>query len=255
MSAPAAPDRSARMDLTEDLVARVERLEPDPGPMPGVVQFADADYAQTIADLMAQYRPERLHVFAYGSLLWKPEFEIESQTRAVAHGWHRAFCLRLTRWRGTREQPGLMMALDRGGCCNGVLYRLPAGDIEAQIDRLLRREMSSKPPANMPRWLDVEIDGGSQRALAFTANPKGNNYCGKLTHEDVARILARAAGHWGSGASYLYRTVAHLDALGIRDRNLWRLQQMVAAEIRALGEKQGSEDGVVPPVANQPPGR
>ncbi|MEX1107291.1 MAG: gamma-glutamylcyclotransferase [Dongiaceae bacterium] len=234
------------MDLTEDLVARVERREPDPGPMPGIAQFADADYDAAITDLLAQYRPERLHVFAYGSLIWKPEFEIENQTRAVAHGWHRSFCLRLTRWRGTREQPGLMMSLDRGGCCNGVLNRLPERDITAQLNRLLRREMSSKPPANMPRWLDVEADTGPQRALAFTANPKGNNYCGKLTHEDVARILARAAGHWGSGAAYLYQTVAHLDALGIRDRNLWRLQRMVAAEIRALGE-QPDRRPVAPP--------
>jgi len=239
MSPPAAPARRVAMDLTEDLVARVERIEPDPGPMPGVPQFNDADYRTAMADLVAQYRPERLHVFAYGSLIWKPEFEIESQIRAIAHGWHRAFCLKLTRWRGTREQPGLMMALDRGGCCNGVLYRLPAGDLAAQIERLLRREMSSKPPANMARWFDVETDSGTQRALAFTANPKGSNYCGKLTLEDVARILARAAGHWGSGASYLYQTVAHLDAFGIRDRNLWRLQQIVAAEIRALGPDRG----------------
>jgi cation transport protein ChaC len=55
--------------------------------------------------------------------------------------------------------------------------------------------------------------------------------------EEVARTLARAAGHWGSGAEYLFQTVSHLDTFGIRDRNLWRLQQLVADEIRVLIEE------------------
>jgi glutathione-specific gamma-glutamylcyclotransferase len=235
------------MDLTADLVARVERLEPDPGPMPGVPQFSEADFDEAAADLLARHGSGPLHVFAYGSLIWKPEFENEGHGRAVAHGWHRSFCLKLTRWRGTRDRPGLMMALDRGGCCNGLLYRLPDGDRAEQLGRLLRREMSSKPPANMPRWLEVTTDAGPRRAIAFTANPKSATYCGKLEAREVARILARAAGHWGSGAAYLYQTVAHLERVGIRDRNLWRLQQMVAAEIRALTEiADGAADPVLP---------
>jgi cation transport protein ChaC len=249
-----AAGTSRGMDLTADLVGRVERLEPDPGPLPGLPQFSDADYDDTVTDLLARHSPGRLQVFAYGSLIWKPEFEIEMRARAVAHGWHRAFCLRLTRFRGTRERPGLMMSLDRGGCCNGLLYRLPAGDIATQLHRLLRREMSSKPPTNTPRWLDVETGAGAQRALAFVADPKGVSYCGKLAHEEVARILAAAAGHWGSGAAYLFNTVTHLEEHGIRDRNLWRLQRMVAAEIRTLTEgTDGAPDAA--PVANAAPAR
>jgi len=47
-------------------------------------------------------------------------------------------------------------------------------------------------------------------------------------------VLARACGHVGSGAEYLYNTVSHLEEFGIRDRNLWRLQQLVADEIRSI---------------------
>jgi hypothetical protein len=50
----------------------------------------------------------------------------------------------------------------------------------------------------------------------------------------VAHILARACGHIGSCAEYLYNTVSHLEAHGIHDRNLWQLQEMVAAEIVSL---------------------
>ena len=56
----------------------------------------------------------------------------------------------------------------------------------------------------------------------------------KLPLERVAWILARACGYAGSGAEYLYNTVSHLEALGIRDRNLWRLQHLVAEEIVRL---------------------
>jgi len=40
--------------------------------------------------------------------------------------------------------------------------------------------------------------------------------------EKVANVLARACGHVGSGAEYLYNTVSHLEEFGIHDRNLWR---------------------------------
>ncbi len=60
-------------------------------------------------------------LFAYGSLIWKPEIEHKAEQTGVARSWHRAFCLRQHRFRGTPDQPGLMMALDRGGQCSGVL--------------------------------------------------------------------------------------------------------------------------------------
>jgi glutathione-specific gamma-glutamylcyclotransferase len=57
-------------------------------------------------------------------------------------------------------------------------------------------------------------------------------YSGKLPLEEVADVLARAAGHWGTCVEYLHNTVAHLEELGIRDRNLWRLQALVADQIK-----------------------
>ena len=56
-------------------------------------------------------------------------------------------------------------------------------------------------------------------------------YVGRLPLDDVADILAQACGHWGTGAEYLLNTVSHLEAKGIRDRNLWKLQRLVAEKI------------------------
>lgn len=221
------------MHLTAELVALVERIEPDPGPEPGTIEHSDADFSKMAEGLLAQHNPEQLWVFAYGSLIWNPEFEIVEQRHAVAKGWHRAFCLRLTRWRGTRELPALMLALDRGGTCVGIAYRLPAEDNHRQVVRLLQREIDANPPTNVPRWIEISTPEGRLKALAFVATPGGPAYAGRLPLPDVAGVLARAAGHWGSSAQYAFNTIVKLEEHGIRDRNLWQLQKLIAEEIKA----------------------
>ena len=53
-------------------------------------------------------------------------------------------------------------------------------------------------------------------------------------------------GDGGSGAAYLLHTVTKLDELGIRDRNLWRLQQLVAEEITRLHAPSGAAPQAFP---------
>ncbi len=222
------------LHLTAAHVVKVQRIEPDEGPRAGVVEMDDEDYDLRCDEVLKEFADGTLRVFAYGSLLWKPEFEFVKQEHATLNGWHRSFCLKIERWRGTRAQPGLMMALDRGGSCKGIVFELPDENRREQLGKLLMREMSSKPSENMPRVLRVAGGSKNYKALTFTCNPKGNRYAGKLPLSAVAATLARAAGHWGSGAEYLFNTVSHLEQLGIRDRNLWELQKLVAAEIEAL---------------------
>jgi cation transport protein ChaC len=220
------------MVLTEELVARCRRDVADAGPEPGLAYMDDADY-EAMLDRTLASRPAGDHVwlFAYGSLIWKPEFDHAEERVAVAHGVHRAFCIRLTRWRGTLDRPGLMMGLARGGQCAGMAYRLPDGDLRGRLSALFRREMTAKPSTYLPAWMPLRTADGPLFALGFVVNPKGRTYAGKIADEEVARVLADACGHVGSGAEYLYHTVRNLEARGIRDGRLWRLQALVAAEI------------------------
>lgn len=222
------------MALTAELVALCERPEPDPGPEQGYSYFTEAEYDAAAAALLQQKPPGSLWIFAYGSLIWKPEFVSVEHRRATAYGWHRAFCLELTRWRGSPQQPGLMMGLESGGCCNGIVYRLPDADHAGQLGRLLRREVGGREEMRTVRWIAVETERGKLRAMTFWAGPTGLDYSVRLPLVRVAQILARACGHIGSGADYLFQTVSKLDEFGIRDRNLWRLQQLVADEILHL---------------------
>lgn len=225
-----------RMALTAELVARCERHEPDPGPELGRRYFTDGDYEAAAARLLEQAGAGPIWVFAYGSLIWKPAIETTDHRPAVAHGWHRAFCLKLTRYRGSAAQPGLMMGLRRGGRCKGMAHRIADAQRQALLVRLLRREVGNDQHLTGVRWIKIDSDQGTLRALTFWAEPIGLANWVKLPLPDVARILARACGHIGSGAAYLFHTVSKLDELGIRDRNLWRLQQMVADEIHGMNQ-------------------
>lgn len=220
--------------LTADHIAKVQRVVTDAGPAPGVEQQTDADYAGWVERIMRDHPGGPIQLFAYGSLIWKPEIAHRAERPAVARGWHRSFCLRMHRFRGTVDQPGLMMALDRGGQCRGVVLELPEEDPGEQLDRLFRREFTVKPINSMPRWLKVETPKGPVTALGFVMNRASPYYAGQLSVGEVALVLARACGHWGTGAEYLLNTVAQLEARGIRDAGLWRLQAQVAAEIERM---------------------
>jgi glutathione-specific gamma-glutamylcyclotransferase len=229
------------MALTPDHVALVHRVVEDPGPEPGLVYHSEADYDEVVRNMLAQHPPGRdAWLFAYGSLIWKPEVEHLEARRGTAHGWHRSFCFRITRFRATKDRPGLMMALDRGGQCRGILYRLPGESLQAQLGKLFRREFTVKPPNSTPRWIRVATEEGPLTALAFVMNRQAPAYVGRLAPEEVAAFLAGACGHWGSGAEYLHNTVMHLEEHGIHDRNLWRLQELVAGRIDDAAKPPGS---------------
>lgn len=233
---------SRTLALTPEHIARVHRVVADTGPVAGVSQQTDADDADWV-HRMIQTHPAPEHptlLFTYGSLIWKPEIAFRAEQIGVARGWHRSFCLRMSRFRGTPDTPGLMMALDRGGQCKGVLYELYPEDLDRQFDRLFRREFTVKPINSMPRWISVETAQGRVHALSFVMNRASPNYAGRMAPDAVARTLAAACGHWGTGAEYLMNTVTHLQARGIHDSNLWRLQRLVAACIYPAPASEGA---------------
>lgn len=166
-------------------------------------------------------------LFGYGSLLWNPCVPVAEWRDARLYGFHRDFRIRLTHGRGSPEAPGLMLGLVRGGSCPGMALRLSDSGLEHELLMVWRREMLTGVYA--PRWVRLRTAAGPVAAITFVVNVAHENYCGRLTDAEVVRLLATGRGVIGSAAEYLHNTVAHLDAQGIHDRRLRRLQARVAA--------------------------
>jgi glutathione-specific gamma-glutamylcyclotransferase len=235
MQKPARDRGGKPLLLTADLVARVTLPVEDSGLDPALTYNTDEDFDQIVDGLMATHPAgQDLWLFACGSLIWRPACAVAEHKRATLHGWHRSFCLKITRWRATKECPGLMMALDRGGQCDGVAFRVPAAETRESLNLLVRRESSMKPSNNVARWVSVRAGATKHRALAFVMNRQSRFYTGRLAPEAAADLLSHACGHMGSCAEYLHNTVVHLAEFGIYDRNLWELQALVAERIGAV---------------------
>ena len=166
-------------------------------------------------------------VFAYGSLLWNPLFPFAEARRGSLHGLHRRFCLWSLASRGTRDRPGLVLGLDRGGACCGVVLRLPAMLAIDELHLLWRREMVVG--SYRPTWVKVRTDGRDIVALTFIVRRDHPQYARGITLDEQVAVLNTACGAFGSSLDYLERTRVALVSHGIVDPYLERLATRITA--------------------------
>ena len=193
---------------------------------PGVRFMTPEERARSIKQMLScALRPERVWIFGIGSLIWNPAFHFVERRTALVHGFHRQFCLWARAGRGSPQRPGLMLALERGGSCHGVAYRIAPKHVEIELDVVWRREMLTG--AYRPVWVAARTPRGIEHAIAFAANRSHERYIRGLDEVEMARLLATGAGPLGACCDYLFDTVAHLRELGIRDRRLEALEKRV----------------------------
>lgn len=193
----------------------------------GHLLMSDADVAASLAATLATHpRSQPIWVFGYGSLIWNPLMDFAERRWARLRGWHRGFYVWSKVNRGTPEVPGLVLALDRGGSCHGVAYRLHDDRYEEELAILWRREMVAG--TYMPRWINVDIGDATVRAIAFVVNRAKPGYTGRLEDEKIVSIALKAHGVYGSCVDYLTQTAHSLEEQGVGDRRLSRLARLVA---------------------------
>ena len=116
-----------------------------------------------------------LWIYGYGSLMWDPAFHFAEVRLAELHGYQRRFCYRSTLGRGSRGQPALMLALERGdGCCTGLAFRIAGELADVESAMLWRREMVRG--GYSPLMLPVTTPQGDITALVMTANVRHADY-------------------------------------------------------------------------------
>ena len=171
-------------------------------------------------------------VFGYASLLWDPGFPIARQEVATLPGWHRSFCMYSIHHRGTSAEPGLVLALDAypEGACQGQALQVAPGAEDETLAYLRERELISS--AYLEKRLPVDLSSGETvEALTYVIDRNHVQYCGDLSLEEQARIIARAKGGRGPNTEYLYNTARHLSEMGLADNDL----DWLADRVRLLG--------------------
>ena len=155
--------------------------------------LSDEERDASLSSMLVDVAPDDdVWVFAYGSLIWNPAFHFVEKRIATVHGWHRRFCLWVQLGRGSPENPGLMLGLERGGSCRGLVYRVARPHTRTELEIVWRREMVAG--AYRPRWVAARTAEGEVRAITFAINDGHDRYAGGLSDEEAAAAIATAKG-------------------------------------------------------------
>jgi glutathione-specific gamma-glutamylcyclotransferase len=184
---------------------------------------------------------EDLWVFAYGSLMWRPDFPFVERVEARLLGAHRALCVYSFVHRGTPERPGLVLGLDRGGTCRGIAYRVAAKERRDTIAYLRAREQvtSVYRESIRPIWLKREPERRVP-GLCYMVDRGHVQYAGRLSLEQQLHHVRQGRGQSGANRDYVIATVGALEQLGYRETEL----HLLAARLAGTHEASASS---IPP--------
>ncbi|MCF3932783.1 gamma-glutamylcyclotransferase [Acuticoccus sp. M5D2P5] len=170
-----------------------------------------------------------LFVFGYGSLMWRPGFPYKDRQYATIRGRHRSLCVYSFVHRGTETRPGLVMGLDRGGACRGVVFEVDDADRDEVIAYLRAREQVTN--VYLERTLPaLRADGTTVSALTYVVDRAHRQYAGRLSLEETVEWVRGAVGQSGPNEDYVLATADHLVEAGVVDPRL----HVLAERLRAL---------------------
>ena len=160
------------------------------------------------------------HIFAYGSLMWRPDFEYVKSAPGFVVGYHRRLSIISHHYRGTPEKPGLVLGLDDGGSCVGVLYEVAHEKWAEVLAYIRKRELISEAYREVVQHVQLGDQTITVPAVSYVVNHSHSQY---FAPQPIAKTLAMVMqGHGlaGSSVDYILNTVTHLRGLGIHEVEL-----------------------------------
>lgn len=171
-------------------------------------------------------------VFGYGSLIWNPGFAFLGSQLGLLRGAHRSLSIISHHHRGTREQPGLVFGLTRGGSCRGMAFEVDAAHWTAVRAYLDARELVTSVYRDV--WRPVTLDDGRRvMALTYVVDEAHEQFAGSLGTDQQLAMIRAGVGISGRNIDYVLNTARHLAQLGIRDKALILLAQALEAADQA----------------------
>ncbi len=164
-----------------------------------------------------------LWIFAYGSLVWRPDFPFAERVPARLDGWGRRFWQGSTDHRGVPGAPGRVVTLvpDPAASTWGMAFRVPPAEADTVLARLDHREQGG-----YERWTPsvTARDGRTLPALCYRATPDNPNWLGPASPHAIVATIRTSVGPSGANAEYLeelHRALEHLGGLDDHLEALW----------------------------------
>ena len=209
-----------------------------PPRLDAVMPMTAEAHERSIAEMLALrrrqgYEDQAIWLFAYGSLIWRPECPAIESLRGYIEGFHRGLYLWSRIHRGTPEQPGLVFGLDEGGTCEGVAFKLSAHDLECHLLALWKREMPDC--SYRPTWVLCTLENGrTVPALAFVVARSQPTYVGQLSDEIIRKVFETARGQCGTTYDYVAQTAVALRNAEMPDKALEGLLRRCQPSVNAV---------------------
>lgn len=196
--------------------------------LPGFECWSPEQIEASMLETLAR-RPseEPVWLFAYGSLIWNPQFHFVESTPALLADWRRSFCMRLIAGRGCIKQPGRMLSLAPGDHTRGLALRLDEATLMEELRMVWIREMVGG--SYLPQWTRLTLDDGrSVSSIVFTANPQSSLHEPDDGIDTVAPLIASANGVLGSNRDYVMQLDKALRTHGFQDDYIHTLAAKLA---------------------------
>lgn len=162
-------------------------------------------------------------IFAYGSLLWRPDFPVSERVRGFVCGWSRRFWQGSSDHRGVPGAPGRVVTLTRAPeeeRCWGVAYRLEAASCDATLEGLDHREQGGYERHALTFHCDGAGRQGRLQAIVYLAGPHNPHYLGPAPLASIAEQVRRAIGPSGANLDYVLKLDAALRELEVPDAHV-----------------------------------
>ena len=164
-------------------------------------------------------------VFAYGSLMWRPNFKYSEMIPAVINGWQRDMCIISIHYRGTSSKPGLVSGLKPGGRCQGRAYKVSDKDLNDVVKYLDARELITN--VYTPEYKEIVLkDNRIVKARVYISNVSHKHYVGNISENEKVNFLTQGIGSEGRSIEYLKNIIEQLSKLEIVDQGLIHLLQL-----------------------------
>ena len=187
-------------------------------------EVREAHRVETMAGRMGH----DLWIFGFGSLMWDPAMEFAEVRRARVDGFSRQFIFKeMNGGRGTEDCPGLIAALDHGGACDGLAFRVAREHVDRETEILWRREFIC--PGYLATFVQADTDHGTVEALTFVADHSVPEVIPDLDRATQVEWFAEAEGFLGTSFDYLEGIAVKLRELQIHDAEVEALYAEVVA--------------------------